>query len=583
MTKTDHRITKVLPRATGKTPADAVADADAPVFAVLEGTQIGRYELIYLIASGGMASVYAGRLVGMAGFERLVAVKVIHPHLSKEPSFIQMFLDEARLAAGISHPNVAEIYEVGEERGVYYMVGELVRGKDLRQVIEKAIATNTPLPRNVMASAIAQICDGLHEAHTLTDTQGEPYHLIHRDVSTRNILISYKGHPKLIDFGAAWAKTKLAHTTNGMIKGKVGYMPPEQLRGEPIDHRADIYALGVVLYTVTVGRHPFPFENEGEQITKALQGEFTLPTDIVDAFPPKLERIILRAMETDVNKRFATMAEMKHALLQFLSSSRTSAHESPEDTLLHVMTQLFAVDAEQESERIQSHRSQKKDAISALSPKAASTGGPAVSNKKRSLALRLTAAVLIFAGLLWLFALIFRTPSYHPTGSGQPTSSAADEGLRPHTPTQTATESIVGAASPEVSDASNDTARIYLDGLLPEASLWIGGKEVSSPIFLPRSTLRTIVEVRAPGFDTMEISVVPKSDAHIQVEQPRQKSSRNAEGFTEKTNDTRIRRGRFNKHISSKNNPSSAAKASPNNALSFEANPFQSSTHEASQ
>ncbi|MBN2716767.1 MAG: serine/threonine protein kinase, partial [Deltaproteobacteria bacterium] len=255
MPNSAHRITQVIPQPANSDNASALTVAPRATWS-LEGRKIGRYELIYHIASGGMASVYAARLTGMAGFERLVAIKVIHPHLALEPTFIQMFQDEARLAARISHPNVAEIYELGESDGIYYMAVELVRGKDLSQILSKSRDKHIALPLRFLVEVVRQICDGLSEAHRLKGANGTPLHLIHRDVSTRNILVSYSGHPKLIDFGAAFAHDRLAHTATGHIKGKIGYMPPEQIRGESLDHRADIYSLGVVLYTAATACHP---------------------------------------------------------------------------------------------------------------------------------------------------------------------------------------------------------------------------------------------------------------------------------------------------------------------------------------
>ncbi|HUT76709.1 MAG TPA: serine/threonine-protein kinase, partial [Polyangia bacterium] len=174
--------------------------------------RIGRYEVIYPLAHGGMAEVYVGRLPGMAGFEKFVAIKLIHAHLSKEKQFIKMFLDEARLAASIRHPNVAEIYEVGRDGDLYFMVGELVLGQDLHATMRQARKEDVAFPEALSAHIVSQVCLGLHEAHEHKDPDGDPLGLVHRDVTPRNILLSYGGFAKLADFGVAWAQNNLAHS-----------------------------------------------------------------------------------------------------------------------------------------------------------------------------------------------------------------------------------------------------------------------------------------------------------------------------------------------------------------------------------
>jgi serine/threonine-protein kinase len=175
-----------------------------------------------------MAEVYVGRLPGMAGFEKFVAIKLIHPHLSKEKQFIKMFLDEARLAASIHHPNVAEIFEVGRDGDVYYMVGELVLGQNLHTTMKAVKDAGIVFPEALSAHVVSQICLGLHEAHEQKDPDGKPLGLVHRDVTPRNILLSYGGYAKLADFGVAWAANKLSHSEVGSVKGKIGFMAPEQ-------------------------------------------------------------------------------------------------------------------------------------------------------------------------------------------------------------------------------------------------------------------------------------------------------------------------------------------------------------------
>jgi serine/threonine-protein kinase len=314
---------------------------------------VGRYEIVAPIGAGGMGSVYIGRLVGPAGFERLAAIKVIHPHLAKQPTFINMFMDEARLAARIHHPNVVEIFEVGNDRGIYYMVGELISGQDLHAVVERSLLRVQKISLCFWAGVIADIAKGLHEAHELRDENDEPFNLVHRDISTRNILVSYKGYAKLIDFGVASARGRLTETDDGSRKGKVGYMAPEQLCGHKADRRSDIYALGVVLYTVVVGRHPFPFENEGEQVAKMIKGEFPFPHSIQPEIDEGLEHVILRAMAKSPDERFQTADEMCRALQVYIEKERCGDMTKLRAT---TMASLFDVEISANRETINAHR-----------------------------------------------------------------------------------------------------------------------------------------------------------------------------------------------------------------------------------
>lgn len=250
-----------------------------------------------------MAAVFLGRLKGMAGFEKLVAIKVIHPHLAREKSFVEMFLDEARLSAKIHHPNVVEVFEVACEDGLYFMVAELVGGKSLHHILQAAEHAQRRLDPRMYLTIVAKVCDALSAAHGLKAPDGSSLNLVHRDVSPTNILISYNGFIKLIDFGIAFARERITETRSGVVKGKYGYMAPEQLLGKPVDGRTDIFALGVVLYLLATGRHPFPGADEAEQIDRLLHLPLTAPREIVRDIEPELEKIILSALEKEPDCR----------------------------------------------------------------------------------------------------------------------------------------------------------------------------------------------------------------------------------------------------------------------------------------
>lgn len=279
---------------------------------------IGRYELLIPLASGGMATVYLGRFFGLAGFEKLVAVKVIHPHLAMQKEFVEMFLDEARLSARIHHPNVIEVFEVGEDDGLFFMGVELVSGQSLNELITAASRAHEPLEPRLYLSIVAKVCDALQAAHILTATDGSPLHLVHRDISPSNILISYNGFIKLIDFGIAFAKGRLATTRSGVVKGKCGYLAPEQLRNDPVDRRMDLFSLGVVLYDLATGRHPFPGDSEAEQINRLLNDEPPSPRLINPKIEPALERTIIKALAKDPGRRHQSAEELGLELRKLL-------------------------------------------------------------------------------------------------------------------------------------------------------------------------------------------------------------------------------------------------------------------------
>ena len=277
---------------------------------------LGRYEILTPIARGGMASVWAARLTGTRGFQKLVAVKTMLPDVSDDPDFEQMFLDEARVAARIRHPNVAEILDLGEQDDVLYLVMEWVEGENL-SVVLKAARNLGGMPLPVILRIASQACAGLHAAHELRDDSGHLVDLIHRDVSPANVLVSMAGFVKLVDFGVAKSKGRM-HVTRagGMVKGKTPYLSPEQLGGLPLDRRSDIFSFGALLYVMATGLHPFRGETEGKTVENiALKNPVPLRT-INAEIPVEFEKLVLKALEKDPKNRFSTTAELQRALDQ---------------------------------------------------------------------------------------------------------------------------------------------------------------------------------------------------------------------------------------------------------------------------
>ncbi|MBI3205638.1 MAG: serine/threonine protein kinase [Myxococcales bacterium] len=283
------------------------------------GHVLGRYELLLPIASGGMAMVWAARLKGTRGFQKIVAVKTMLPKLSDDAQFEQMFLDEASLASQVRHPHVVETLDLGEQDGVLYMVMEWIDGVPLHQLIKEARKTGgIPLP--VAARIVMQACSGLHTAHELRDPKGQLVGLVHRDISPQNILVTYDGVAKVVDFGVAKAT---AHgdgaTAAGQVKGKAAYMAPEQIKAQTIDRRVDVFAMGVVLYLLTTGKHPFRQDSEAATLFKICEPKPPLaPHKLVPAYPMMLERIVMQALAKDPAKRYPTANDLARALDQSL-------------------------------------------------------------------------------------------------------------------------------------------------------------------------------------------------------------------------------------------------------------------------
>jgi tRNA A-37 threonylcarbamoyl transferase component Bud32 len=277
--------------------------------------RIDRYDLVAEIASGGMATVFLANLSGVGGFRRFVAIKRLHPHLAKEQEFVEMFLDEARLAAGIHHPHVVPILEVGASERGYYLVMEYIEGDTLARLLARAATSGHRLPPSIGTRVVVDMLAGLHAAHELKDEQGNPTELVHRDVSPQNILVGVDGNTRITDFGVARAASRLSATRAGQLKGKIAYMAPEQAVGDPsVDRRADIFSSGIVLWEVLAARRLFKAENEAATLSRVISE--TVP-DICSVNPeiaPEVGAVVMKALERDRDRRYPTCQEFADAL-----------------------------------------------------------------------------------------------------------------------------------------------------------------------------------------------------------------------------------------------------------------------------
>jgi eukaryotic-like serine/threonine-protein kinase len=275
---------------------------------------IGRYALYGKIASGGMATVHLGRLLGPVGFSRTVAIKRMHPHFTEDPEFVSMFLDEARLAARVRHPNVVPTLDVVTTEGELFLVMEYVQGETLARLLRLTKAKELRIPMPIVGAIFSGVLHGLHAAHEAKNERGEPLGIVHRDVSPQNLIIGLDGVPRVLDFGVAKAAGRLQSTRDGQLKGKISYMAPEQVRGKAATRQTDIYAVSVVLWETLTGKRLFQDENEAAVLHHVVEGDVHPPSTLVPEVPAAFDAIVMRGMNRDVDKRFRTAREMAAAI-----------------------------------------------------------------------------------------------------------------------------------------------------------------------------------------------------------------------------------------------------------------------------
>jgi serine/threonine-protein kinase len=291
--------------------------ANLPAVKLLERTghqRLDRYELVAELASGGMATVFLGRILGVGGFQRFVAIKRLHPHLAGEQEFVEMFLDEARLAASIHHPNVVPILEVGTSDRGYYLVMEYIEGDTLARLLARAATSRNRIPIPIGVRIVLDTLAGLHAAHELKDDNDLLLNLVHRDVSPQNILVGINGTARITDFGVARAATRLSSTRSGQLKGKLAYMAPEQARGGMVDRRADVFAVATVLWEVLADKRLFKGEGEADTLNRVLFEPIPRLLEVAPHVHPALDAIVMRALDRDPQKRHASAAVLADEL-----------------------------------------------------------------------------------------------------------------------------------------------------------------------------------------------------------------------------------------------------------------------------
>ena len=274
------------------------------------GRVVGRYVLYDEIASGGMATIHLGRMIGQVGFARTVAIKRLHPHFARDPEFVAMFIDEARLAAGIRHPNVVATLDVVALEGDLFLVMEYVEGDSLSHLVKRVQARDQRIPPGVVSGIVSNVLYGLHAAHTAKDERGEALHIVHRDVSPQNVLVGLDGVARVVDFGVAKASRRIMETEAGRIKGKFRYMAPEQVKADKFDHRVDVFAAGIVLWEALTGQGLFVADEPMRTMSKVLDHPIEPPSTLVHGLPSGVDAVVLRALERSPATRYQSAREM---------------------------------------------------------------------------------------------------------------------------------------------------------------------------------------------------------------------------------------------------------------------------------
>ncbi|HEX7705867.1 MAG TPA: TonB family protein, partial [Thermoanaerobaculia bacterium] len=334
-------LVKLAPEVEATKPdagAPKVEDDDTP-----EANRFGQYVLVDKIAAGGMAEVWKARMRGVEGFQKIVAIKKILPHLSDNQDFIEMFIDEAKLAAQLNHNNITHIYDLGRIQNSYYIAMEYIDGFDLKTILRRAEDRNQPLTPELALFIASKVASALDYAHRKKDFEEQEMGLVHRDVSPQNVLISQEGDIKLCDFGIAKAASKASHTQAGALKGKLQYMSPEQAWGRTIDRRSDVFALATVLFEMLTGRKLFTGENEMSILEQVREARVTAPSLYNDEVTPEIDSVVLKALQKDPDNRYQTAGEMARDLDAILYEFRPTPTSADLAIFMHRLTAAEAI------------------------------------------------------------------------------------------------------------------------------------------------------------------------------------------------------------------------------------------------
>jgi len=465
-------------------------------------TQIGPYRLLAKIGEGGMGTVHLSKMDGPAGFNKLAVVKELRPELSGSPEFREMFLNEARLAARLTHPNVVHTYGANEDQGRMYLAIEYLDGQPWSR-IRHALWERSALPFNLHVKVLAEALAGLHYAHELRDYDGKPLQVVHCDMSPQNVFVTYDGQVKVVDFGVARAVTAKERANSGMIVGKLGYIAPEQARGETVDRRADVFAVGVMLWEALAGRKFVESQDIKSVRRRRSAGDEPRVREVVPNVPPALSDICDRALALDPEERFATAVEFREALLGYLAEDVQDVDHS---RLGALVSEAFSDERARVHAIIERHMKERstitssiEDLVSSLHPEpgehtlradlselatvsrlrddqmvveASHSASIRIQPSKRPLVIGAVAAAVLFLGGMWVFGSDDSPPA--AAGVVTPLGSPPGPGLAtPNQPPSAASAAV--AARPGQSPVAPESVSLVITASPPEAVLYMDG------------------------------------------------------------------------------------------------------------
>ncbi len=440
-------------------------------------TRFGKYLLMEKLAVGGMAQLYRAKITGIQGFEKLIAIKTILPHLANEKELLTSFIDEAKLAALLHHQNIVQIYDFGSMEGSYFIAMEYLLGKDLRHILHQAQERGKPISDELALYIVSRICSGLDYAHNLKDYQGKSLNIIHRDISPQNIFVTYEGEVKIVDFGIAKAASQSTITQFGMIKGKISYMSPEQASGQPIDHRSDIFSTGILLYEMITHKRMFTGADTMQILARVSKADFEPPEVARRGLPSRIYEIINKSLAKDYEQRYQSCGEMLADIEECMIalSLRPSAR-----TLSQYMKDLFHDEMAAESQTMQDIKITEEPiepvAIEEKKPEQKTPEKPESVPKvkpqevKKSRGLMYGGAAIVLIGLIIAVTFWLKEKPATPPGKEAAVKPAPSSGPEPIAKAAPEKESIVSLKATEKSPSPSAEA----NGLVEQA---VGLKE----------------------------------------------------------------------------------------------------------
>ncbi|HEY1957581.1 MAG TPA: serine/threonine-protein kinase [Polyangiaceae bacterium] len=464
-------------------------------------TSVGRYQVLGELAIGGMAEILLARLVGPAGFERPVVIKRILPHLARQKSFVDMFVEEARIAASIRHHNVVHVQELVHDGSDLFLVMEYLEGESLAGLERRLLVREEELDPWLGAHVVAEACAGLHAAHEMAN-------LVHRDVSPQNVFVTYDGQIKILDFGIAKIGDGGARTETGQLKGKFAYMSPEQCRSERLDRRSDIFALGIVLYELTTRARLFKGPSPVDIIRAICSDSVLPPSRLIEGYPISLERVCMRALAFDRDDRYATAADMRRDLLEAVG-----ARAALDEALSSLMRAAFADRIAEKEEMLRRVRSGMPithvpagEADSNVEVPAAPRADVDVASDRR----RPRRAALALAGVGLAVA----------AGAAYVSLTHA---ARPLASTPSAVAAVEGTTSASASPSAAEV-QVHVESRPPGAAVTFDGKpRGQTPVDLrvARGAAPITLELRHGGYATVEQTITPDADQKVLLDLPR--------------------------------------------------------------